>query len=237
VRTVHHRLWIGVAACGAVAIAIASWFYVSRTRPDEKTVAASEDEVYEAVVRDMVMPSHGPARVGLLIFDDTLLTELAPGTDINSCKEGLLKRLALEDKALPPFNTFADRIYRVLTQGWYDSSPRPEAIQDFLGKSCSVGTLSTTFRTDLPRTFIATRDVHFKGWPIENKEEKSFEELFPGAPGIISFSHVGFDSGLHEAIVSTSFVCGGLCGTGHRYVLKKKWGKWRVVNKWITWVS
>jgi hypothetical protein len=57
--------------------------------------------------------------------------------------------------------------------------------------------------------------------------------LFPGAPGLISFSHVGFDSTLREATVSTAFVCGRLCGTGSRYVLKKIRGHWEVVNKWV----
>lgn len=70
-----------------------------------------------------------------------------------------------------------------------------------------------------------------------NDESKSFEQLFPGASGIISFSHVGFDSTLHEAIVADSFVCGMLCGSGDRYVLRKIKGQWEVVNKWMVWES
>jgi hypothetical protein len=129
------------------------------------------------------------------------------------------------------------RGYRVLTRSADDRSLRADAIQDFLEKSRTVGRLPQTFHTDLPRTFIEAESVRFNFWPIEKNGPKSFEQLFPGASGIISFSHVGFDSTLHEAIVSTSFVCGVLCGTGSRYVLRKKSGRWEVVNKLIVWVS
>jgi hypothetical protein len=50
VRIIHRRLWIGVIACGAIAITFLYWFYLSKSRPDAKTVSAAEDEVYEAVV-------------------------------------------------------------------------------------------------------------------------------------------------------------------------------------------
>jgi hypothetical protein len=238
VRTLRIRGWLVIAGCLVVTSVVYCTIHLrSRTSASPQAVASAEDEVYGAVVRDMVTPIHGQAHITQLVFDDTLLTDLAPGTDMKSCKEGARKHVGLEGNTPPPFNSFADKIYRVLTRGWYDSSPRAEAIQDFLGKSCIVGLLSTTFHTELPRAFIETERVHFNGWPIEKNGSPSFEQLFPGASGIISFSHVGFDSSLHEAIVSTSFVCGGLCGTGHRYVLKRKWGRWQVASKWITWVS
>jgi hypothetical protein len=237
VRIIHRRPWIGAVACGAIAITLLCWFYLSKTRLDEKTVSAAEDEVYEAVVRDMVTPTHGQANISQLVFDDTLLTDLTTGADIKSCKERARKQLGLEGNTPPQFNSLADKIYRVLTRGWYDSSLRADTIQDFLEKSCTAGRLSTTFRTELPRTFVATESIHFNDWPVEKNGSTSFEQLFPGVSGIISFSHVGFDSTFHEAIVSTSFICGGLCGTGHRYVVKKKRGRWEVANKWIVWVS
>lgn len=161
-RIIHRRLWIGAVACGAFAITLLCGFYLSKTRPDEKTVSAAEDEVYEAVVRDMVTPTHGQANISQLVFDDTLVTDLTTGADMKSCKESASKHLGLEGNPPPQFNSLADKIYRVLTRGWYDSSLRADTIQDFLEKSCTVGRLSTTFHTDLPRTFIATESVHFK---------------------------------------------------------------------------
>lgn len=86
------------------------------------------------------------------------------------------------------------------------------------------------------RTFIAVDRVHFRDWPFKKDDATSFEQLFPGASGIISFSHVGFDSTLDEAVVSTS-ICGGLCGPGQSYFLKKKRGRWEVAAKSSVWVS
>ncbi len=231
------RAWIVAVACGAIAITLLYWLYSSRTRLDPKKVSAAEDEVYAAVVRDMFSTNDRLSNVSQLVFDDSLETYVGPGSDTRSCRESTREQLRMEGNTPPQFNSLADKTYRVLTRGWYDSSLRADTIQDFVEKSCTVGRLSTTFHTDLPRTFVAPESIHFRGWPVEEGESTSFEHLYPGASGIISFSHVGFDSALDEAFVAASFVCGGLCGGGQRYVLKKVWGRWEVANKWNVWVS
>jgi hypothetical protein len=237
VRIVQHLPLLTTAvAFTAIAVALLCWFYVSKSRTDDKAELAAADAVYEAVVRDMLTPAHGQSNIKQLVFGDTVLTMLTPGADIESCKESVRKRERFEDSR-PPFNTLADKIYRTFSHGWDDGSLRTDTIQDFLEKSCTMGPISTTFHTDLPRTFTAAESVHFRGWPIESDESRSFEELFPGAPGIISFSHVGFNSSLHEGIVFTAFVCGDLCGTGWRYILRKNQGRWEVVEKFMVWVS
>ena len=204
--------------------------------PSDKEVAAAEDEIYEAVVRYMVTPVTGQPRISQLVFDDGLRTELEPGVDVESCKKSTRKNLSLE---IPPpvYNSPADKAYRFFTQSELDVALHADTIRSFLERSCTPGALSKTFYTDLPRKFVRAENVHFKGWPIQKDESKSFERLYPGASGIISFSHAGFNSALDEAIVSTGFVCGGLCGTGHRYILRKKSERWEVVNGLIIWVS
>ena len=234
--TLHLRRQFAIVACVATAITLLCWACSSKPRHNQKEVAAAEDEVYEAVVRDMITPIHGEVHLSQLVFDDTVLTGLLPGADVKSCKETARKRLWLESSK-PLYDSFADKVYRVFTLRAYDGSLRPDTTQDFLKMACTAGRLSQTFHTDLPRTFIAAESVHFKDWPIEENGMKSFEQLFPGAGGIISFSHVGFDSTLHEAIVSTAFVCAGLCGSGYRYILRKERGRWEVVNKLMLWVS
>ena len=238
-RTLGIRGWLLIAGCLAVTAGVYCTIHLrSRAPASPQAVASAEDEVYEAVVRDMVTPIHGQAQISQLVFQDTVLTDLTSEADINSCKESVRKRLRLEHDAPPPYNSLLDKIYRVLTGGWWDpGSLRADTIQDFLEKSCTVGRLSTTFHTNLPRTFISAAGVHFEGWPIEKNGQPPFEQLFPGADGIISFSHAGFDSTLREAIVSTSFVCGGLCGSGWRYILRKKRGRWEVTGKLMVWVS
>lgn len=223
--SVHYRRWIAIAACAAIAPMFLFRFYLSKSRPDKKKASAAEGEVYEAVVRDMVT-SH---RLSQLVFDDTVLTELRAGADIKSCKGIALLRLRLESGKLL-YDSLADKVYRFLASGTHDDSLRTDTVHDFLEKACTVGRLSRTFRTDLPRTFIGAESVGFEDW-------EAFRRQFPGASGIISLSHVGLDSRMDEAIVSTAFVCGNLCGSGHRYVLRKKRGRWEVVNKWMVWVS
>ncbi|HVN09652.1 MAG TPA: hypothetical protein VMV61_11790 [Patescibacteria group bacterium] len=232
------RIRIAIVVSVAAALVLLCWFYLSRPRRDAKAVAVAETQVYEAVVRDMFRTAHGQSQVKQLVFDKAVVA----GLDVvsrpvpASCKENVLSSPRLH-RDNPPFNSLADKTYRLIIRGGDDYSLRADTIQNFAERACTGGSVSQAFRTDLPRTFIADDSVYFEGWPTRNKNAESFERLFPGAPGIISFSHVGFDASLDQAIVSTSFVCGGLCGTGKIYILKKRWGRWRVVNQWIVWVS
>ncbi len=225
-RKLRIRGWILIAGCLVVTAELYCTMHLrSRTAPSPQAVASAEDEVYEAVVRDMVTSmQQRRSDINHLVFDDTVVTELRAEEDSQSCKERVRTNLRLESSAL------SDRLYRLLTRSGYDSL-RADTMHNFLEKSCTAGPLSQTFRTDLPRTFVPAGSLRFDGGP------KSFQELFPGASGIISFSYVGFDSTLREAIVSTAHFCGGLCGTGSRYVLRKRWGRWEAVNKRVVWVS
>jgi len=223
VRTLRIRAWILIAGCLAgTAIVYCAIHLRSRAPSNPQAAASAEDEVYETVVRDMVPQIRDKqVHVSQLVFNDAVLTYLTTGVDIKSCEERARKGLQLQN-GKPPYNFLSDKIYRALTRSSHDDSLRAETIQDFLEKICTGGRLSHTFPTDLPRTFVAAESVH---------------QQQIRASGIISFSHVGFDSTLHEAILSSSFISGGLCGCGYRYVLRKKSGHWEVVNKLMLWIS
>jgi hypothetical protein len=233
---IRHHPWIASLACAAIAIALLCWFHLSESRPDETAVTAAQDEVYEAVVRDMVRPADGKSDIRQLVFDETVLSDLSTGADIKPCEESVRKRTRLEDSA-PSYNSVADKIYRVLTDGWYGSLPRADTIQDFVQKSCTSGPLSRTFHTDFPRAFINPNTVFFDIVPFDRPGQEDFQQTFRAASGIISLSHVGFDASLHEAVISTLFICGSLCGTGRLYILRKKRGRWEVISSPIVWVS
>jgi hypothetical protein len=233
---IRHHPWFAPLACAEIAIALLCSFYLSKSRSDERALTAAEDEVYEAVVRDMVTPTHGQANINKLVFSETVLTDLTTGTDTKVCEESVRKQARLQDNT-PPYNSLADKIYRVFTRGWQDGSPRADTIQDFIQKSCTEGPLSRAFHTDFPRVFIKPNLISFDTAPINRNGRKDFKQTFPGASGIISLSRVGFDPSLREAIISTSFVCGFLCGTGRLYMLRKKWGRWEVISNPIVWVS
>ena len=171
-------------------------------------------------------------------WDPDAYTELEPGGDVESCKKRASKHFSLEISiGPPPYNSVADRAYRFFSRGDYDLALRTETIRSFLERSCTSVHLSQTFHTDLPRSFIDPEKVYFNDSVVGKNEQKSFEQLFPGAGGIISFSHVGFNSRMDEAIVATGFVCGDLCGAGYRYILRKKSGRWEIVNGLMVSVS
>jgi len=231
-RNAHHP-YVAAITFAVFATVVLAACNSSKPIPTEKDITAAEDEIYEAVVHRIFTPVPG---VSQLVFADTLRTQLELGGDIESCKKSTRKNLSLEI-APRVYNSLADKAYRFFSGGEYDSALREDTIESFLERSCTPGPLSQTFHTDLPRTFISEKKAHFRGWPIQKDESMSFERLYPGASGIVSFSHVGFDSTLDEAIVSTGFVCGGLCGAGYRYVLRKKSGRWEVVERLMVWVS
>ena len=237
-RTLRIRGWLLTAGCLAVTAVVYCTIHLRPRGPaSPQAVASAEDEVYEAVVRDMVTPMHGEAHISRLVFDDTVLTDLTTGEDEKSCQESLRNRRLLKDST-PPHNSLLDKIYRVLTGGWWETGPlRADTIQDFVEKSCTVGRLSTTFPTDFPRTFVDRDSFGFDIVPNQKNTPKDFTQTFPGASGIISLSRVGFDSTLHEAIVSSAFVCGQLCGEGRRHILRKTRGKWVVVQSLVVWIS
>jgi hypothetical protein len=232
-RTSHSYPRIAIA-CAALATTFVSCSRLSW--PDEKARAAAQDEVYEAVVHDIIVPSGEPTRVKQLVFSDELLSDVPPGGDAKACKEAVRKRERWSSDA-PPYNSLADKIYRLISYGWATAEVDTETVEDFVDKSCSPGHLSRTFHTDLPKSFAASDNVHFAGWPMQKNGSSSFEKLFPGANGIISLSRAGFDRALDESMVSASFVCGGLCGEGWVYKLKKRRGKWQVVSKRMIWIS
>ena len=238
-KTSRHRLPIAGLACIAIAIAIVWRFYAPRPKHnlDEMAVAAAQDEVYAAVVRDMTTPDDGPGHVTRLVLSDELLSDGRAGIDTEDCKKEVREREHWKFDDPPLYDTLIDKTYRFLARGWISGSAATETVKDFLEKTCSTGHLSGTFQADLPWNFVAPEKIHFKDWPIEKDGPPSFEKLFPGASGIISFSRVGFDSSPDEAMVSVRFYCGGLCGTGWRYILKKRRGKWEVADKPIIWMS
>lgn len=228
-----HRRWYIALTISLLCVALAYALHCLRCPPGEKIASAAEDGVYEAVVRDMLQ---GSERTTQLVFDESVLTYREGQTNIESCKQSARKAIHLENGKLP-YDSLADKIYRLFNGEAYDDAVRSEALQDFAEKSCTGGPLSRTFHTDLPRTFVSSAKLDFNDLiPIGTKDEP-FEQRFPGANGVISFSHVGFDGGFDEAIVSASFVCGGLCGHGSGYVLKKLRGRWVVVSGWILWIA
>lgn len=66
---------------------------------------------------------------------------------------------------------------------------------------------------------------------------RSFYDKYPGSPGIISLSRVGFNADRKQAIVYVANSCGGLCGKGYYVLVTKDSGDWRIERDLMLWVS
>ena len=109
-RTLRIRGWLLIAGCLAVTAVVYCTIHLrSRAAASPQAVTSAENEVYEAVVRDMVTPVHGQAHISQLVFDDTILTDFATGEDKESCQESVRKR-RLSEGSRPPYNSLLDKI-------------------------------------------------------------------------------------------------------------------------------
>jgi len=65
----------------------------------------------------------------------------------------------------------------------------------------------------------------------------AFYKRFPGSPGIITFSRVGFSEDGTQALFYLSNHCGELCGTGMYVVMEKRNGSWAIGKEIEMWIS
>ena len=52
-----------------------------------------------------------------------------------------------------------------------------------------------------------------------------------------AFSHIGFNPGRTQAIVYTSYRCGGTCGSGHYVLLERTGRHWRIASATMAWIA
>ena len=76
-----------------------------------------------------------------------------------------------------------------------------------------------------------------KGAEERDKGWGNYWEEHPHSTGLLTFSRVAFNSETSEAILSVSEMCGGLCGYGYLFRLKKDKGAWTVIEERTLWVS
>ncbi|HWW18413.1 MAG TPA: hypothetical protein VNY81_07335 [Candidatus Saccharimonadales bacterium] len=73
----------------------------------------------------------------------------------------------------------------------------------------------------------------------EKVSEKQLKDSVTQAfsTGLFTFSEIAFDKQHRRAVVSYSFVCGGLCGQGRTVVLKNLGQTWKIINGCGGWIS
>jgi len=71
--------------------------------------------------------------------------------------------------------------------------------------------------------------------PTDEQMDNSLKLAF--STGLFSFSEIVFDKAHRHALVSYSFVCGGLCGHGNTLLLEKAKNTWKIKKTCSSWVS
>jgi hypothetical protein len=72
---------------------------------------------------------------------------------------------------------------------------------------------------------------------FKNGDWPAYYQRFPGSPGILTFSRVGFSADGTQALFYLNNRCGGLCGTGRYVVMEKRNRRWMVETEIEMWVS
>jgi hypothetical protein len=80
--------------------------------------------------------------------------------------------------------------------------------------------------TDMNAIFGGSQD----GWEV-------FYSRYPDAPGIITFSRVGFNAVMDQALVYVGNQSHWLAGAGYYVLLEKVDGVWTITQQVMTWIS
>ena len=113
-----------------------------------------------------------------------------------------------------------------------------ETIDDFHAKAKQCSPFRKQLDIPIKYTLVSAKDLESLFPKGEfDRAWRRFYSKYPNSSGIISFSNVGFNAEMNQALVSTGRGCGGLCGAGHYVLLSKDDGKWNVKSKTMTWVS
>jgi len=112
----------------------------------------------------------------------------------------------------------------------------PETVDSFRVRNETASLLRNDMQLSVPYVLMSLADrqalfsINQDGWTL-------FYNRYPDAPGIITFSRVGFNQALDQALCYVGFQSQLLSGAGYYFLLKKVNGNWVVDQQVMTWVS
>jgi hypothetical protein len=181
----------------------AAWaMQAQRSAPKAEAPAPDEVEALVALLRSQYEKTL-QEDLPLVITDRTELGMLPLGTTFEAFRKDLLA----EARGKVPIDLIEDFCAKNKAEG---------QIWPALGKQLKIRLLS---RKEERSIFAEGADARRNGW-------KRFYERFPGSPGIITVSRVGFNRDRTMAMVYVGWQSDYLAGHGQLYVLKKQDGKW-----------
>jgi hypothetical protein len=113
-------------------------------------------------------------------------------------------------------------------------STSTETLNDFKSMGRQVIELDRRIAINNSYSLVTEEERHH--WFASREGIQEFQRKFPNFPRIILLSRVGFNRTLGEALVYSWSYCGGDCGGGGYYLLRKENGRWTIKQQ-KTWES
>jgi hypothetical protein len=138
------------------------------------------------------------------------------------------RQIVVGDSTVSGGTHFVDEDY---TSALRSLGPLPEGVQeDFEAKRGTVRRVDS-LSTKVPmRRFTATDRAGLRGQGSPTSYWNAFYRRFPGSPGLVAISRVGFGRDGASALVLVEYGCGGLCGGTIYVLLAQQSGRWRVTR-------
>lgn len=111
-----------------------------------------------------------------------------------------------------------------------------ETLTDFKARNDSSYPLRASMALGVRYLLFSQKDkqelfqVNQSGWDV-------FYNRYPGAPGIMTLSRVGFNKQMDQALVYLGVQSHWLAGSGNFFLLNKVNGSWVIDEQVMTWVS
>jgi hypothetical protein len=120
-----------------------------------------------------------------------------------------------------------------------------DTLADYDRKNKTAIPLQNRFSTRVPVVLISEseRDEIFEIKGQADKKTanpagmKELQRRYPNSQGFMNLSRIGLDKNAIQALIYAGNICGGLCGSGQVFFLRKEGGAWKVKLSATTWVS
>jgi hypothetical protein len=114
-------------------------------------------------------------------------------------------------------------------------APPPAVLEDFVIANKDQTVLEPQLDLAMEYVLLDNAEINTafgpEGW-------KGFYTRYPGAPGVVRVSRIGFDTELQHALVMIEQICGSECGAGRLvYLSRVETGSWRVLAGELIWVA
>ena len=139
-------------------------------------------------------------------------------------------------------NAFIGYRHGFVRSGETQPTVESETSQDFDSKNKDSFELTDKFTLPVPYSLVSEltlRKIFDRAKDGKPDEEgwHRFYKNYPGAPGIISFTRVGFDAKKTQALLYVAHQSDFLGGSGRFFVLSKQGDTWKIEKEVILWLS